>query len=238
MVRPDVSGGSARGNERRRKQPRRFGSDVLRRGLGGSGTMAMEPGRMGSSAFESAELPTSYSSEFEAVEHRRRKGAADAATHLGLAARKSPASENPRSGSGPSESAGPERDETVEGVRNPGDGPCRVRQTRVMQISPPMPLKGRETPGGATRSGRTGEGTHARTLRGWRSLRKQPTSVFGPRIGRPYGGRPRGRGNERGGGGEPMTPLRTYGALREARRTLRGSSAGRRRQRGTAKVQP
>jgi len=29
---------------------------------------------------------------------------------------------------------------------------CRVRQTRVMRLHPPMSLEGRETPGGATRS--------------------------------------------------------------------------------------
>jgi len=39
-------------------------------GLASLGTMAMEPGRMGSSALEPAELATSYSSEFEADEHR------------------------------------------------------------------------------------------------------------------------------------------------------------------------
>jgi hypothetical protein len=152
MVRPDVEGSSVRGDERERKPPRRSGSDVLRRGLGGSGTTAVEPGRAGSSVFESAELSASYSSEFEVVEHRRRRDAAGAATHHGLSVRKSDASENPRSGSGPSESARPEGEEPVEGARNPEDGTCRVRQTRVMRIPPPMSLKGQETPGGATRS--------------------------------------------------------------------------------------
>jgi hypothetical protein len=57
-------------------------------GLERLGTMAMEPGRAGSSVFEPAELATSYSSEFEADEHRRRKGAADAATRPGLTVRK------------------------------------------------------------------------------------------------------------------------------------------------------
>ena len=101
MVRPDAEGGSAGGNERRRKQPRRSGSDVLRRGLGGSGTTAVEPGRKGSSAFESAELPTSYSSEFEAVEQRRRKGAAGAAMHHGPAARKSRTKQTPGAAADP-----------------------------------------------------------------------------------------------------------------------------------------
>jgi hypothetical protein len=70
----------------------------------------------------------------------------------GLAARKGFESENPMSGSGPSESARPEGEQTVEGAKNPEDGRCRVRQTRDLRIPPPMSLKGRETPGGATRS--------------------------------------------------------------------------------------
>jgi hypothetical protein len=57
-------------------------------GLERPGTMAMEPGRTGSSAFEPAELATSYSSEFEADEHRGRKGAAAAETRSGLPVRK------------------------------------------------------------------------------------------------------------------------------------------------------
>jgi hypothetical protein len=65
------------------------------------------------------------------------------------------------SGSGPSESARPEGAKPVEGVRNPEDGACRVRQTRVMRISPPTSLKGRETPRGANRSGTIGDGTSA-----------------------------------------------------------------------------
>jgi len=99
---------------------------VLRRGLEGSGTTAVEPGREGSSAFEAAELSTSYSSEFETAEHRGRGGARGAATRLGLTARKSPTSENPMSGSGPSVSARPEGEQPVEGVRNPEDGRCRA----------------------------------------------------------------------------------------------------------------
>jgi hypothetical protein len=47
-----------------------------------SGTTAVGPGRMGSSALEAAELSTSYSSEFETVEHRGREGARGAATRL------------------------------------------------------------------------------------------------------------------------------------------------------------
>jgi hypothetical protein len=107
---------------------------------------------MGSSVFKSAELSTSYSSEFEAVEYRGREDAAGAAMHHGLSARKGVQSENPRSGSGPSESARPEGEQPVVGVRNPEDGKCRAWNARVIRIPPPMSLKGRETPGGATRS--------------------------------------------------------------------------------------
>jgi hypothetical protein len=73
---------------------------------------------------------------------------------VGPSVRKNPANENPRSGSGPSESARPEGEQPVEGVRNPEDGRCRARQARVVRIPPPTSLKGRETPGGAIRSGK------------------------------------------------------------------------------------
>jgi len=75
---------------------------------------------------ETAELSTSYSSEFEAVEHRGRRGARDTATCLSPDARKSSASENPMSGSGPSVSTRSEGEQPVEGVRNPEDGRCRA----------------------------------------------------------------------------------------------------------------
>jgi hypothetical protein len=39
-------------------------------------------------------------------------------------------------------------EKTVEGVRNPEDGTCRVRQARVKRTLLPMSLKGRQTPGG------------------------------------------------------------------------------------------
>jgi len=152
MVRPDVEDSSARGVERGRKPLRRLVDDVLRRGLGGLGTTAVEPGLAGSSALESAELSTSYSSECEDVEHRGREGAAGAAMHHGLPVRKGVTSENPRSGSGPSVSARPEGEQTVEGVRNPEDGRCRAWNAREVRIPPLMSLKGRETPGGAIRS--------------------------------------------------------------------------------------
>jgi len=76
-------------------------------------------------------------------EHRkasRRKAHAERCH--GLAARKGFEGENPRSGSGPSVSAGPEGEQTVEGAKNPEDGWCRVRQTRVIRIPLPMSLKG------------------------------------------------------------------------------------------------
>jgi len=82
MARPDAEDRSARGDQRERKLLRRPGDDVLRRGLLGSGTTAVGPGRTGTSAFETAELSTSYSSEFETVEHRGRRGARDAATRF------------------------------------------------------------------------------------------------------------------------------------------------------------
>lgn len=103
-------------------------------GLEGPGTVATEPGRAGSSAFEPAELATSCSSELEGVEHRGRKGAVGAATRPGLSVRKDFSSRNPMSGSGPSESARPEGEEPAEGARNPGGGACRVWQTRVIRI--------------------------------------------------------------------------------------------------------
>jgi len=116
---------------------------------------------MGSSVLKAMELSTSYSSEFEAVEHHGRQDAADAERRPGLAARKGFEGENPRSGRGPSVSSRPEGEQTVEGARNPEDGVCRVRQTRVIRIPLPMSLKGRETPGGATRPGMAGEGISA-----------------------------------------------------------------------------
>jgi hypothetical protein len=48
----------------------------------------------------------------------------------------------------PRESQGVEGSKTVEEVRNPEDGTCRVRQARVKRTLLPMSLKGRQTPGG------------------------------------------------------------------------------------------
>ena len=95
MVRPDAEGSSMRGDEWGRKLLRQPGDDVLRRGLAGLGTTAVEPGRKGSSAFESAELSTSYSSEFETVEHRGRRGARGAATRFWPVRSKGPDEQEP-----------------------------------------------------------------------------------------------------------------------------------------------
>jgi hypothetical protein len=162
---------------------RRLGNDVLRRGLEDSGTTYVEPVRAGSSVLEAVELSTSYSSEFETVEHHGRKDAADAAMRHGLPVRKSLAGENLMSGSGPSVSARPEGEQPVEGVRNPEDGRCRARQARDVRIPSLMSLERRGTPGGAIRSGMTGEGASARTLRGRRSLRELPGGLRTARTG-------------------------------------------------------
>jgi hypothetical protein len=84
MVRPDAEGSSTRGDQWRRKPLRRSGDHELRRGLEGSGTTAVEPGRRSSSFLKDAELSISYSSEFETVEHRGREAARGAATRLSL----------------------------------------------------------------------------------------------------------------------------------------------------------
>jgi hypothetical protein len=63
-------------------ESRRDGSGAMRSegGFGSSGTTAVEPGRAGSSVWESAKLPTSYSSENEAVGNtdERTQGCSDA----------------------------------------------------------------------------------------------------------------------------------------------------------------
>jgi hypothetical protein len=206
---------------------------VLRRGLEDSGTTYVEPGRAGSSVLEAVELSTSYSSEFETVEHHGREDAADAAMRHGLPVRKSLASENLMSGSGPSVSARSEGEQPVEGVRNPEDGRCRARQARDVRIPPLMSLERRETPGGATRSGMTGEGALARTLRGRRSLRELPGGL---RTARTADRRKSSWSyKRRGGGGEPMSLLRrTERSERPVNpaRVVRGTATSR----GTAEV--
>ena len=64
-------------------------------------------------------------------------------------------------------------EQTVEEGQNLEDGPCRVRQTRVLRTLPLMSLKGRRTPGGEARTaGTVLTGGVARTLRGQPSLRE------------------------------------------------------------------
>jgi len=139
----------------------------------------------------------------ERMQRARRRS--NAAQRHGLPARKGLSSENPMSGSGPSVSARPEGDQAVEGVRNPEDGRGRTGRSDPT-IPPPTSLKGRETLGGATRSGMTGEGALARTLRGRRSLRERPVGL---RTERTVGRRNASWSyKRRGGGGEPMSPLR------------------------------
>ena len=132
-----------------RKSARRDAEDKACEGTSGGESSRDDPGMMcfvgglkaleprtwdqdgqGSSVWEAVELPTSYSSEFEAVEHHGRKDTVDAAMRHGLPVRKSLSGKNPMSGSGPSVSARPEGEQTVEGVRNPEDGRCRARQAR------------------------------------------------------------------------------------------------------------
>jgi hypothetical protein len=126
MVRPAAEDSSVRGDSG--GESRRDGPEVMcsEGGLERPGTMAMEPGRAGSSVFEPAELATSYSSEFEADEHRGRKDARGAETRLWPDRSKGLSSRNPVSGSGPSVSARLRREQTVEGVKNPEGGRCRV----------------------------------------------------------------------------------------------------------------
>jgi hypothetical protein len=103
-------------------------------------------------------------------------------------------------------SARPEGEEPVEGARNPEDGTCRVRQTRVMQISPPMSLEGRETPGGATRSTQDRGGHFGPNPERETKPRELPGGL---RIVRCAERRKTSRSwKRRGGCGEPMSPLR------------------------------
>lgn len=140
MVRPDGLDESARGDQRGRNLPRRTAGGVLRRGLGGPGTTAVGPGPAGSSA---CRVCGAFDLVFLRVRGCRApwtSGCRGAAMHHGLPVRKGVTSWNPRSGSGPSESAGPEGEQSVEGARNPRDGRCRARHARVIRIPPPMSL--------------------------------------------------------------------------------------------------
>jgi hypothetical protein len=167
MVRPDAEDSSTRGDQRGRKPLRRPGDHELRRGLAGFGTTAVEPGRTGSSAFEATELSTSYSSESEAVEHCGRRGARGAAMRFWPFRSKEHRKREPherqrtqrvRKAGGRASRRGGEK---PRGRMVPG-----LWKARVIRIPSLTSLKGHETPGGATRSARTGEGITARTLRG------------------------------------------------------------------------
>jgi hypothetical protein len=131
---------------------------------------------------------------------------------------------NPMSGSGPSVSARPEGEQTVEGVRNPEDGRLRVRQTRGIRS-----LRRCRCRGGKPQEGRPGQA--------WPGRASGPEpcegdeacgscrAVFGPH-GRPDGGMPRGRGNDVEVAANQSCRYAGRSASR-GRRTLRGSSAGR-----------
>jgi hypothetical protein len=145
---------------------------------GGSEVLEPRPwdqGRWARVLLSAAELPTSYSSEFEAVEHRGRQ------SHGGRRKTSRPfrpkglcESENPMSGSGPSESARCRREKTVETVRDREDGRCRAGQARVIRTSDVDVAEGARNPrrGDSARHGRGG--LAARTLRGRRSLWELP----------------------------------------------------------------
>jgi hypothetical protein len=164
---------SARGETGARASGR-SGDDVLRRGFECPGTTAVGPGRTGSS-------PPARLRSFRPRIPQSTRLWSTADDGVQWTSRDVPASPpertlrttNPRSGSGPSESARPKGEQTVETVRDREDGWCRAGQARVIRIPSPMSLEGRETPGGATRPGMAGEGPAARTLRGRRSLRER-----------------------------------------------------------------
>jgi len=94
-----------------------------------------------------AALLTPSSSELGVQEHLRQSVPCGTATCSGLRLKVVFEAWNPRNGSGPYGREA-EGEETVEGVRNAGDGTCRVRQTRVKRTLSHESLEGRETPGG------------------------------------------------------------------------------------------
>jgi len=96
---------------------------------GGSGALEPRPWNQGGRA----QVPTRLrSSRSRIPQSSRLQGTADEGAQgarqrvSGPTVLKGPSSENPMSGSGPSESARPEGEQTVEGVRNPGDGWSRA----------------------------------------------------------------------------------------------------------------
>jgi hypothetical protein len=145
----------ARATARRRRAPK----GVRRLWDHGRGTRAERAQATGSPRSVRPRIPQSSGLHRTGDERPQRQArGSDAALRHGPSVRKSLASENPMSGSGPSESARPEGDQSVEGARNPEDGRRSDREVRTKPIPPPTSLKGRGTSGGATRSGRTGEG--------------------------------------------------------------------------------
>jgi hypothetical protein len=89
MVRPDAKDESTRGDCE--GESRRDGAEMMSSG-GDSEALGPRPWNQGSEAqvpWSLRSLQPSYSSEFEAVEHRGREGAAGVATHHGLPVRKS-----------------------------------------------------------------------------------------------------------------------------------------------------
>jgi hypothetical protein len=140
MVRPAAEGTSARG-ETGARASERFGDDVLRRVFERPGTTAVGPGRMGSStpvrlrSFR-PRIPQSsrlWSTVDDGVQWTSQDVPASPPERTLRAM-------NPRSGSGPSESARPKGEQTVETVRDREDGWCRVGQARVIRIPSPMSL--------------------------------------------------------------------------------------------------
>jgi hypothetical protein len=179
----------------------RLGDDGLRRGA--SGDLGPRPWDQGVRAQASSRGRRADSRSRERGNGRglRRKDAADAETRHGLRARKSSRSRNPRSGSGPSVSARrreskPSRERETPRTDRGGRG-----KPAISGSLRPKSLEGRGTPGGAIRSGRTGEDVATHTLRGRRSLRKPLHRLRAVRqadrrnTSRPY--------RRRGGSGNP-----------------------------------
>jgi hypothetical protein len=139
--------------KRGRKPLRRSGKHVLRRGVHRPGTTAVEPGRRGSSAFR---VRGAFDLVFLRIRGCRAPWTRERSRHRKVTtAQPSERTEgrvNPMSGCGPSVSARPEGEQTVEGVRNPEDGRSRVRQTRGLRS-----LRRCRCRGGKPQEGRPGQ---------------------------------------------------------------------------------
>jgi hypothetical protein len=126
MVRPAAEGSSARGG--RSGESRSDGPGMMC-SEGGSEVLEPRPWDQGGPAIallSAAELPTSYSSEFETVEHRGRQLRGGRRKTSRPIRPKGLRELEPQSGSGPSESARSRREQAVETVRNREDGRCRA----------------------------------------------------------------------------------------------------------------